>query len=113
MTRILVVPLSKRYALVFAPEVVHDLAFIERKYHSLLRRQIRLHLATGPEGETRKRKALEVPAPSGAQWELRLGPHNRFRVFYEVELGAAIVTVLAIGVKDRNVLRIGGEEYGT
>ena len=106
-------PLSKRYALVFAPEVVHDLAFIERKYHSLLRRQIRLHLTTGPEGETRKRKALEVPAPFGAQWELRLGPHNRFRVFYEVDLEAAIVTVLAIGVKDRSALRIGREEYGT
>jgi len=107
------VPPPQRHALAFAPEVVHDLDLIECKYLSLLRRQIRLHLTTDPEGETRKRKMLEVPAPFGAQWELRLGPHNRFRVFYEVDLEAAIVTVLAIGVKDRSVLRIGREEYGT
>ncbi len=106
-------PPSRRYTLEFAPEVVPDIDLIELKYHSLLRRQIRLHLATDPEGEARNRKPLEVPAPFGAQWELRLGPHNRFRVFYEVDPEASIVTVLAIGVKDRNVLRVGREEFGT
>jgi mRNA-degrading endonuclease RelE of RelBE toxin-antitoxin system len=55
---------------------------------------------------------VELPGANEAQWELRLGPKNRFRVFYEVDEEALVVTVLAIGVKDRDVLRIGREEYG-
>jgi hypothetical protein len=42
--------------------------------------------------------------------ELRLGPQNRFRVFYEVHSNPAEVHSLAIGEKRRNWLRIGGEE---
>jgi hypothetical protein len=34
-------------------------------------------------------------------------------VFYEVDAQARTVTILAIGVKGRNTLRIGAEEYGT
>jgi hypothetical protein len=36
---------------------------------------------------------------------------NRFRVFYEVDSALYEVQVLAVGVKDRNRLIIGGEEY--
>ena len=39
------------------------------------------------------------------------GPDNRFRVFYDVDAAAQAVQVLAIGVKDRSRLLIGGEEY--
>lgn len=43
-----------------------------------------------------------------APWELRVG---HLRVYYEVQGEAEpVVVVLAIGVKDRNVVRIGGEE---
>jgi hypothetical protein len=42
---------------------------------------------------------------------LRFGPRNRFRAFYEVDLTEQTVSVLAIGVKERNRLWIGGEEY--
>jgi hypothetical protein len=44
------------------------------------------------------------------EWELRFGPGNRFRVFYEVDEKRFEVRILAIGVKDRNRLFIGGEE---
>lgn len=77
----------------------------------MIRKQIRLKLTSEPEKETRNRKPLDVPAPYGAQWELRFGPRNRFRVFYEVSYETATVTVLAVGVKERNVLRIGKEEH--
>jgi mRNA-degrading endonuclease RelE of RelBE toxin-antitoxin system len=104
---------APRFALVFAPEVVQDLRAIERKYHSLLRREIAAQLSNAPAVQTRNRKPLvELPGANEAQWELRLGPKNRFRVFYEVDEEALVVTVLAIGVKDRDVLRIGREEYG-
>ena len=50
---------------------------------------------------------LGVPNPM-APWELRIG---RLRVFYDVSVGPpSVVRVLAVGVKDRNILRIGGAE---
>jgi len=104
---------ARRFALIFAPEVVLDLRAVERKCRSFLRREIAAKLKSNPQVETRNRKALvDLPEPYAAQWELRLGPKNRFRVFYEVDAEALVVTVLAIGVKDRDVLRIGREEYG-
>jgi len=61
--------------------------------------------------ETRNRKPLDQPAPFAASWELRCGPDNRFRVFYDVDRAGQKVHVLAVGVKDRNRLLIGREEY--
>jgi hypothetical protein len=61
--------------------------------------------------ETRNRKPLKRPTAFGADWELRLGPDNRFRVFYQVDREGHGVRVLAVGVKDRNRLLIGGEEF--
>jgi hypothetical protein len=49
--------------------------------------------------------------PFGATWELRFGPANRLRVFYEIDFTTRSVQVLAIGVKERNRLFIGGEEF--
>jgi mRNA-degrading endonuclease RelE of RelBE toxin-antitoxin system len=107
------VPPSHGFDLIFAPEVVEHLDMVERKLHRLIRRQIRFRLTSEPEKETRNRKPLDVPGPYGAQWELRFGPGNRFRVFYEVNSDTRTVRILAVGVKDRNSLRIGPEEYRT
>lgn len=104
-------PRAQPFSLVFAPEAVEHLDIIERKYHALIRKQISLQLKYEPEKRTRNRKPLDVPAPFGAQWELRFGPRNRFRVFYEVIEDARAVRIVAIGLKERNVLRVGTEEY--
>ena len=40
-------------------------------------------------------------------WVLRVG---HLRVYYEVRARPAVVTVRAIGIKERNCVRIGGEE---
>src|SRR3990170_4727460 len=101
----------RKFALVFAPETVEHLDAIERKYHGFIERTIDQQLQYTPEKATRNRKPLGEPGPSGATWELRLGPQNRFRVFYEVVTAAAEVHVLAIGVKERERLFIGGKEY--
>lgn len=58
-----------------------------------------------PEVPTKHRKHLEEN--SLAPWELRVGT---FRVFYDVDNENNVVVVLAIGQKDHNILRIGGEE---
>ena len=100
-----------KFALVFAPEVIEHLRSIERKYHNLIQATIDEQLAFTPEKETKNRKLLEQPAPFGATWELRFGPTNRFRVFYEVDNQGQSVQILAIGVKERNQLFIGREEF--
>ena len=104
-------PRQPTFTLVFAPEVVDHLGAIERKHHRLIRDVIDEQLRDTPGRATRNRKLLEQPAPFGATWELRFGPGNRFRVFYEINSDNRIVRVLAIGVKDRERLMIGGEEF--
>jgi mRNA-degrading endonuclease RelE of RelBE toxin-antitoxin system len=103
---------SPKYTLVFALEVVEHLRSIERKYHNLIQTTIDEQLSFTPERETKNRKLLEQPAPFGATWELRFGPANRFRVFYEIDDQQRTVQILAIGVKERNQLFIGREEFG-
>jgi hypothetical protein len=63
-----------------------------------------------PDVETRNRKPLKQPVTFEAEWELRFGPDNKFRVFYDINIGYNEVHILAIGVKEGNRLLIGGEE---
>ncbi len=101
----------RRFELVFAPETVEHMEAIEAKYHGLIERTIEQQLALTPEKPTRNRKPLSEPAPFGATGELRFGPQYKFRVFYEVMRDVWEVHVLAIGIKDREKLFIGGKEY--
>jgi len=98
------------FALSLAPEVIAHLDEIERKHHRLIRQTIQAQLSYTPTRETRNRKPMEQPAPLGAAWELRFGPKNRFRVFYEVDAADHTVWILAIGVKEGARLYIGGKE---
>ena len=100
-----------KFVLFFAPQAIEHLDRIESKYHGLLRGTIKEQLTYAPTEETRNRKPLDPPAPFAASWELRCGPNNRWRVFYDVDAVSRVVQVLAIGVKDRSRLFIGGEEY--
>lgn len=104
-------PRQPKFALTFAPETLDHLDAIERKYHRLIQKTTVEQLSYTPERETRNRKPLEKPMSFGATWELRFGPDNRFRVFYEIDSGERSVEVLAIGVKKGNRLFIGGEEF--
>jgi len=63
-------------------------------------------LSHEPTRATRNRKVLR--ANPVAAWELRIGT---LRVYYEVrEDPDRVVVVKAVGVKDRERVRIGGEE---
>jgi hypothetical protein len=99
------------FALVYADEVKPHLGAIETKYHSLIQSEIENQLLHEPDVETRNRKPLKRPIAFGAEWELRFGPENRFRVFYQVNRENQEVRVLAVGVKERNQLFFGGEEF--
>ncbi len=100
----------QRFKLVYAPQVKQHLRAIGRKHYALIREEIEAQLLFEPEVETRDRKPLKRLAESGAEWELRFGPGNRFRGFYEVDRPVGFVHVLAIGMKERERLYIGGEE---
>ncbi|HEY2155441.1 MAG TPA: hypothetical protein VGH33_07415, partial [Isosphaeraceae bacterium] len=91
--------------------VVEHRRAIDAKHHSLNRRTIEEQLQFEPGVETTNRKPLRQPAAFfAAQWEIRFGPGNRFRVLYEIDEGGHEVHILAIGEKEGNRLRIGGEE---
>jgi hypothetical protein len=83
---------------------------IEAGYHSLIRTNIEQQLSYEPDVTTRNRKPLKRPVFFEATWELRFGPRNQFRVFYDIDPTRRVVAVLAIGVKRGNRLFIGGEE---
>lgn len=110
VTIIIVMAAQRSYSLVYDPEVGNHLQHIAKKHHSLIRSTIQEQLEFEPETETRNRKPLRQPAAFGASWELRFGPVNQFRVLYDVDLERQEVQILAIGVKEKNRLRIGGEE---
>ena len=99
------------FTISYAPETYTHLDRIELKYHRLVAATIKEQLSHTPVRETRNRKPLEDPASFGATWELRFGPKNSFRVFYDVNHEENTVFVLAIGEKKGNRLFIGGEEF--
>lgn len=99
------------FVLLYADEIKHHLRAIESKFHSLIQNEIECQLLFEPGVETRNRKPLKRPMAIGADWELRFGPDNRFRVFYQVKAEEREVRVLAVGVKERDRLFIGGEEF--
>jgi hypothetical protein len=98
------------FEIVYDEEVRNHLSFIEHKYHGLVQEKITEQLSHQPEVPTRNRKPLRQPAVLNASWEIRFGPDNRFRVFYRVEEQRR-VRVLAVGVKTRDRLLIGGKEF--
>ena len=100
------------YSLLYAPEVHTHVKSVGRRYLGLLEETIKEQLSFTPDQRTRNRKPLEeTPGPFGATWELRCGPGNRFRVFYEIVLERREVWILAIGVKDRDRLHFAGKEF--
>jgi hypothetical protein len=70
------------FTLTFAPVLRDHPEAIDAKYDSLIRAKIEEQLTREPDVETRNRKPVQTPAAFQAEWELRLGPNNRFRVFY-------------------------------
>jgi len=98
------------YTLSYARGVTKHLKSIDAKYDSLIRENIEEQLLFEPNAETKSRKPLRQPAPFGAQWEIRFGPDNRFRVLYDIDEQQHTVQILAIGEKEGNRLIVAGEE---
>jgi hypothetical protein len=59
---------------------------------------------------TKNRKPLTPPGIFDSEWEIRFGPENQFRVFYETDKQSQEVHIIAVGIKQRNRLLIAGKE---
>lgn len=110
LTIILVNMTNKHFHLVYDTEFVAQMRFIERKYHSLVRTTIEQQLVFEPDIETRNRKELFRETAFGARWELRFGTNNELRLFYSIYPDIAEVHILAMGIRIRERLYIGGKE---
>lgn len=94
------------YTIEFAESVKGHLKTLTATQRATVLTKIEGQLTNQPLVETRHRKPLR-PNPV-APWELRVG---QLRVFYDVREGPpATVRILAVGVKERNIVRIGKEE---
>ena len=94
------------YQIEFAKAVKSHLDVLTAGQLSTVLGAIEKQLTNEPSKETRNRKPLR-PNPV-APWELRV---QQMRVFYEVTDGPPpVVQILAVGIKTRETLRIGGEE---
>lgn len=101
---------KRRFSIEYAPVTKEHLRAIERKYYSLIRKTIEEQLQFEPDIETRNRKPLVHQIAFEAEWEIRFGPNNRFRVFYDIDHDSAKVSILVIGEKVKNRLFVGEEE---
>ena len=90
----------------YSPDAVDHLRTVRAADPNRVVDAVDEHLVHEPETETTHRKLLR-PNPLAPR-ELRVGD---LRVFYDVHRDERLVTVLAVGVKDRNILRIAGEEF--
>ncbi|MBE2233731.1 MAG: type II toxin-antitoxin system RelE/ParE family toxin [Anaerolinea sp.] len=89
----------------YSPEVEDHLRTLTVRQQRLVLDAVDAQLSYEPTVETRNRKPMR-PNPL-APWELRVG---KLRVYYDVDDEQAFtVFVRAVGIKERNQVRIGRE----
>lgn len=94
-----------RFRLEITEEAIEDLRFFDRAVRVTVFDAIEQQLINQPLQETRNRKPLRPDSQFG--WELRVG---KYRVFYDVDEEASVVSVVSVGYKERNQLYIRGQE---
>ena len=96
------------YIIEYSPEAEEHLLWLTKRQQRIVLDTVDRQLINQPDIETRNRKPMR-PNPI-APWELRIG---ELRVYYEVrDAEQPTVMVLAVGLKERDRIRIGGEIIG-
>ncbi len=95
-----------QFTIEFTEEALENLTFLRKHEQVAVLDAIESQLESEPVAETRNRKTLRPNELS--QWEWRVG---HLRVFYNVDVESAAVTVVAIGWKEHNKYYIGGKEF--
>jgi mRNA-degrading endonuclease RelE of RelBE toxin-antitoxin system len=94
------------YQIEYTDAAIEHLKFLTTRQQRTVLDTVDEQLKYEPLVETRNRKPMEPN--SLATWELRIG---NLRVYYNVEVNTvSVVYIQAVGVKNRNRVRIGQEE---
>jgi mRNA-degrading endonuclease RelE of RelBE toxin-antitoxin system len=94
------------YRIEYSPDTDEHLQALTGRQRSIVFNAVDKQLAHQPSVETRNRRPMR-PNPV-APWELRVG---NLRVYYDIaQEPEKLVTVLAVGIKNRNRVLIGGKE---
>jgi mRNA-degrading endonuclease RelE of RelBE toxin-antitoxin system len=95
------------YVIEYSPEAEDHMRWFTIRQQRTVLDTVDRQLLHQPNMETRNRKPMR-PNPV-APWELRIGD---LRVYYETkDEPEPTVTILAIGIKERDQVRIGGERF--
>jgi mRNA-degrading endonuclease RelE of RelBE toxin-antitoxin system len=95
------------YRIEYSPGTEEHFRLLPARQRPIVFDAVAEQLVHQPNVETRNRKPMR-PNPV-APWELRV---ENLRVYYDIaEEPEQVVTILAIGVKDRNRVLIGGQEF--
>jgi mRNA-degrading endonuclease RelE of RelBE toxin-antitoxin system len=97
--------MNKAFRIEFTKTAYLHLEAFRRFDRNRILDEIKEQLTHNPDKETRNKNMLRENPIS--DWELRIQP---FRVFYETDPRSRRVRILAIGIKERDKLFIGGEE---
>ncbi len=93
------------YRIEYSPDAEEQMRALTTRQQTIVLETVERQLTHHPTVETRNRKPMR-PNPV-APWELRIG---NLRVYYDVEHEPEdVVYVRAVGVKERNRVRIGKE----
>jgi len=93
------------YRIEYSPAVEEQLRSLTASQQRMVLDTVERRLIDHPTSETRNRKPMR-PNPV-APWELRIG---KLRVYYDVEdEPEPVVYIRAVGIKERNRVRIGKE----
>lgn len=94
-----------KFRIEYSPDTVEHFQFLTRFQKVTVLDIVEKQLSFSPDRESKNRKPMR-PNPI-SPWELRIGT---LRVYYDIEEGSApVVYIRAIGIKDRNRIRIGNE----
>ncbi|MDQ2999039.1 MAG: type II toxin-antitoxin system RelE/ParE family toxin [Chloroflexota bacterium] len=94
--------------IILSPEALDHISAFKARQRRIILDEIETQLSHEPTFVTQQRKPMR-PNPL-ASWELRIG---QFRVYYQVEqdqADQAIVYIIAVGIKIRDRITIGGKE---
>lgn len=95
---------SVSYRIAFSRTSLSHLQAFTAREQRTIRDALVEQLCYEPTVQTRNRKEMRLNLV--AVWELRVGD---FRVYYDVDEEESIVDIRAIGIKEGNQVRIGGE----
>ncbi|NEP63106.1 MAG: hypothetical protein F6K31_40405 [Symploca sp. SIO2G7] len=95
------------YRIEYSPESEEHLRYLTTRQQVIVIDGVDEQLMYQPTVETRNRKLMR-PNPL-APWELRIGD---LRIYYDIEEEPEpVVYINAVGIKERNQVRIAGEIY--